>query len=95
MTETRRRLLYIHYHMPGRQATMTQISEAMGWSSFRTGNSHYGRLAKLVAQRVDFWTENLYLGTLCTLIEPKERGDHWLIILRPQVAEALERLGWV
>ena len=48
MSETRRKLLSSHYHFYDHQGTMTQIAKAMGWPSYRNGNAHYGRLAKLV-----------------------------------------------
>ena len=95
MTRTRRTLLLTHYRAFGHQATMSQIAEGMGWSSYSSANTHYGRLAQLVAKQVGFHTGICHLNTLCTFIEPEERGDHWLIIMRPQVAEALRQLGWV
>ena len=96
MTPTRRRLLEIHYRALHHQCTMTQISDAMGWRDYQSGNSHYGRLAQLVAQEVGFRPRHdLHLISLCTFIRPQEPGDHYLITLRPQVAEALEALGWV
>ena len=95
MTETRGRLLSVHYHAPNRERTMTQISEAMGWRSYVSGNGHYGRLAGMVAQEVGFDPGNCRLSTLCTFIRPAEPGDHWLLTMRPEVAKALEALGWV
>jgi len=95
VTKTRRKLLYVHYHALYRQLTMTQIAEAMGWSSYASANSHYGRLSALVAVQTGFHTGVCHLNTLCEFVAPAELGDHWLIIMRPQVAEALGMLGWV
>ena len=96
MTPTRRELLRKHYRFYGHQATMSQISEAMGWKSFSSANAHYGRLAQLVGQQLGFPFRpgEAYSNVLCTFIEPQEPGDHWLTIMRPQVAEALRQLGW-
>jgi hypothetical protein len=76
---------------------MSQISEAMGWKSFSSANAHYGRLSQLVGEQMGFRFRpgEAYSNVLCTFIEPQEPGDHWLTIMRPQVAEALRQLGWV
>jgi hypothetical protein len=94
MTETRRRILGVHYRALDRQLTMTQIAQAVGWRSYSSANSHYGRLAKLVAEEVGFSQRGCHLFTLCTFVRPQEKGDHWLIIMRKEVADALKSLGW-
>ena len=94
MTPTRRRILEVHYRALDRQLTMTQIAEAVGWKSYSSANSHYGRLAKLVGEQVGFRLRSCHLASLCTFVRPEEKGDHWLIIMRPEVAEALKSLGW-
>lgn len=94
MTETRRRILEVHYRALDRQLTMTQIAQAVGWKSYSSANSHYGRLAKLVSEQVGFRHRGCHLSTLCEFIRPAEKGDHWLIIMRKEVATALKSLGW-
>jgi hypothetical protein len=94
MTDTRRRLLRIHYRFYHHQATMSQIAEAMGWKTFSSANVHYGRLAQLVGDEMGFQVDGAYSNVLCTFVSPQEPGDHWLNIMRPQVAEALRQLGW-
>jgi arylsulfatase A-like enzyme len=95
MTETRRKLLHTHYHSPRREATMTQISEAMGWRTYSSGNAHYGKLAQLVAEQVGFHPDGCHLNALTTAAKPAEHSAHLLITMRPQVAEALKQLSWV
>lgn len=94
MTATRRRILEIHYRAPDRQLTMTQIADAIGWRSYSSANLNYGELARLMGEQVGFRDEGSYLFTLCTFISPQEQGDHWLIIMRPEVAAALKSLEW-
>ena len=94
MTGTRRRILEVHYRALDRQLTMTQIAEAVGWKSYSSANSHYGRLARLVGGQVGFRPGSCHLATLCTFVRPEEKGDHWLIIMRAEVAAALKSLGW-
>lgn len=94
LTPTRRRILEVHYRALDRQLTMTQIAQAVGWSSYSSANSHYGRLAKLMGEQTGFRPLSCHLAALCTLVRPEEKGDHWLIIMRKEVAAALESLGW-
>jgi len=96
ITRTRRNLLGVHYRFFRHQATMSQIAERMGWTSYSSANAQYGRLGQVVAEQLGFGSKpgGAYLSALCTFIEPEEPGDHWLIIMRPQVAEALKLLGW-
>jgi len=96
MTATRRELLRVLYRFYRHQATMTQISEKMGWKSFSSANAHYGRLGQLIGKQLGFQFKpgGAYSSALCTFIEPHEPGDHWLTIMRPQVAEALRQLRW-
>lgn len=94
MTATRRRILEVHYRALDRQLTMTQMAEAMGWKSYSSANSHYGRLARMMGDLTGFRQRGCHLFTLCTFLRPQEKGDHWLIIMRPEVAQALKTLGW-
>lgn len=94
MTETRRKLLSVHYQFPDRRATMTQISNEMGWAKHSAGNLHYGALAKLIGDEVGFHFGTVDLNSICEFNEDKEPAEHWVLTLRPEVAEAIESLGW-
>jgi len=54
------------------------------------------KVALLVAEELRFPSEpdGVHLSSLCTFLEPEDPGDHWLIIMRPQSAQALEQLAW-
>ena len=92
MSETKRKLLSVHYNFPNRRATMTQISNAMGWPDYSTGNLHYGKLAKLIGDQLGFHFGTVSLNSICEL--DKEPDEHWVLTLRPELAEALKALGW-
>src|SRR3954469_7506950 len=94
LTESRLRILEVHYRALDRQLTMTQIAQAVGWSSYSVANSQYGRLARAVGEQLGFRPRGCHLSTLCTFVPPEEKGDHWLIIMRKEVADALKSLGW-
>jgi putative restriction endonuclease len=64
----------------------------MGYSHHTTANMMYGRLARLVGEKLGYNPEPEKLGTLVTF--EKRKGEwHW--ILRSEVSQALEALGWI
>jgi len=87
-----KRMLQAHYHAPERTLTAKQMSRAMGYQGYRAANRHYGELGKLVAQALRCHLRgHLPLWALVTFTQP--HGEwHWT--LRPEVAKAIEQLGW-
>ncbi len=85
-------MLRVHYHAPARTVTAKQLASAVGYRSYSNANSQYGRLARLVGERLDYHPEPERLGTL-VLFDKRQGEWHWL--MRPEVAQALESLGWV
>ncbi|HEU4328207.1 MAG TPA: hypothetical protein VFS21_34035 [Roseiflexaceae bacterium] len=98
ITGLQRALLRAHYHAPDHTATATELAHAVGAGSFRTTNAQYGRLA---AKLIDVlhWPHKgqvVHLSILARFIPPKYTPDRqWLLIMLPEVAEAVERLKWV
>ena len=88
-----REMLVTNYHAPERTITARQMASALGFGSYGASNLHYGGLAKRIGDKVE--------------IRPGACSRLWLLItmswpdgeckwtLRPQVAAALESLGWV
>jgi 5-methylcytosine-specific restriction enzyme A len=87
------RMLQANYHAPDHTLTATKMSRALGYSKYHAANLHYGILGRLVAENIG-WRPipptTVYV--LCTFKKP---GREWHWIMRPQVAKALERLGWI
>ncbi len=92
VTDSQIQMLRLHYNAPGRTITATQLSHAAGYSHYSIANSQYGRLGRLVGEQLEYNPMKERLGTLVTF---EKRQGEWHWIMRPQVAEALERLGWV
>lgn len=92
LTDRHFQLPRLHYHAPERTVTVKRLAELVGYSNYSVANAQYGRLARLVGEQLNYSPEPQRLGTLVTF--DKRHGEwHWL--MRPQVAEALESLGWV
>ncbi|MBW4522620.1 MAG: HNH endonuclease [Scytolyngbya sp. HA4215-MV1] len=85
-------ILQIHYHAHEQTITAKQLAQAMGYSHHATANMMYGRLARWVSEKLNYNPELEKLGTLVTF-EKREGEWHW--ILRPEVSQALQVLGWI
>jgi putative restriction endonuclease len=92
MSERHFQMLRVHYHAPERTVTAKRLADLVGYSSYAVVNAQYGRLARLVGEQLDYNPEPERLGTL---VRFEKRQDEWHWLMRPEVAEALERLGWV
>ncbi len=85
-------MLRMHYHAPERTITATQMAHGAGFNHYSVANSQYGRLGRMVGDQLAYNPMKERLGTLVTF--EKRQGEwHWL--MRPQLAQALEQLGWV
>jgi len=87
------RMLQAHYHAPNRTLTATQMSKALGYPKYGGANIHYGKLGRLVGEQLG-WRPLPEL-TVFVLVTFDKPGREWHWIMRPAVAKALERLGWV
>lgn len=84
-------MLRIHFEAPERTITATVMSQAFD-HDYPFANLHYGRLGRLVGEKLGFDPATVYLGSL---VEFDKRNNEWHWIMREEVAEALEMLGCV
>ncbi|MCR4319879.1 MAG: hypothetical protein NUV74_06030 [Candidatus Brocadiaceae bacterium] len=84
------KMLQANYYAPDHTLTATQMSKAMGYKNFNASNLHYGKLGRLVGKIIG-WVPKT---TLHVLVEFEKPGREWLWIMRPEVIQAIERLGW-
>lgn len=87
------RMLQAHYHAPDRTLTATQMAKAVGYPNFSSANLHYGILGRVVGTALG-WNP-LPTTLVYVLAEFQKPAREWFWILRPSLAAALERLGWV
>ena len=92
MTDRQLQMLRLHYAALQRTVTATRLAELMGWASYTVANAQYGRLAGLVGIQIGYNPESERLGTL---VRFEMRRGEWNWLMRPEVAKALEQLGWV
>src|SRR5689334_9488306 len=95
MAKNSKAMLRAHYNAPDRTLTATELARAMKYSNYKAANMQYGKLGFLIAEELGV---KLVHGvtSLVKFVPPGEEGNpHWLWIMWPPVAEALERLGWL
>ena len=99
-----RKLLKAHYNAKGRVSTMSLLAEAAGFSSFSPANLHYGDLAKRIGKHLAITEPDLklperadaYLSLLVDFIRPDAvTNTHWLLVMKPEFAEALRQARWL
>ncbi|HXA19540.1 MAG TPA: hypothetical protein VN380_21300 [Thermoanaerobaculia bacterium] len=91
-----RQLLLAHYNAPQRTITTRSLAAAGGYS-IRGINAVYGRLAKKIANRSEFyerWPGYTWTSFLARCID-KQQGQGYVWRMHPALAEAMQALGWV
>ncbi|EKA62277.1 hypothetical protein B277_03088 [Janibacter hoylei PVAS-1] len=90
-------LLRFHHAQPGRAASASTMARAVGFESFSAVNVQYGKLARLVAEAAGLeLAEHVKVGALVQFVHPDQAAnEHFLWLMRENVAIALENLGWV
>lgn len=97
-----RELLVAHYYATNRQASMEELADAVGYDSYASSNLRYGALAHKVADLLPSVPPDLPDGEYGNWVQSvayskgeRNDADHFLWTLRPEIAAALEQLGWV
>jgi hypothetical protein len=108
ITNSHKAMLKAHYQASAQIITATGLAQAAGYEHFGGANLQYARIAELVANYLNympperddngkpFWSWMLASGYWKTLEDTESMTQReWQWQLRPQVAQALEELGWV
>lgn len=99
ITPQQLKMLEVNYYSGGRAVTMRELATATGYGDYKIANIQYGGLAKKLYMAIGYpapkstRSENTYwvLG-IGEFIDRGEFGLEMQCVMRPEVAEALERL---
>jgi hypothetical protein len=94
ITEKQRSMLKEHYESFCHVTTATDLALLVDYKDFSAANMQYGRLGSMVSQALGLGS----LGVITiVLMVPPQQGviNEWLWVMRANVVEALEQLGWV
>lgn len=91
------KMLQAHYAAPDRTLTALEMAKAMGYHNHHAANLHYGKLGRLVGNALG-WNpsadEAQGADAVYILSEFRKPEKNWLWIMRLEVSEAIENLGW-
>ena len=86
--------LQAHVDATGRAMTMTRLAEAARYKSFDGANLRYGILAAKIGLRMGL--RNSDINLIVTFIRPRKLSNsQWILVLRPEFARAMKKVGWV
>ncbi len=95
MSEKHFAMLKAHYHAPGRTVTAGELARAVGYENFNAANLQYGIYASHLCRELGR-SPTFFIAVLATFTVGEQQGDEFIRwTMLPQVAEALEQLGWV
>jgi hypothetical protein len=97
ITVKQRELLRLHHAAPARVASATRLAELVGYDGYTGVNLQYGKLAAAIGDALGIRVDpRVAVGLLVEFVSPDfVENAHWLWVLRPNVAQALEQIGWV
>jgi len=88
-----RLMLKLHYDAPDHTLTATEFAGAMGYKHYGANNLQYGRVGRLICEELNLRPK--YKSAALVLFEKAGPKEHWQLIMRQEVAQALAELGWV
>jgi hypothetical protein len=98
--EDQKAMLKCHYLAPNRTVTYTQLAAAAGSTDYRTANSAYGRLGRLLGENIGYTFpiaadrgKPFYSGSL-GMDAPKNEKGEYRITMHHELSKAITNLGW-
>ena len=94
ITENQRKMLVNHYESPGHVTTSHNLAHSVGFKDYHAANLQYGMLGTMLSDTFGFARRGVSILEL--FVPPgAATNTEWLLVLRENVAQALEELGWV
>lgn len=90
-------MLAFHHDAPGRVVSATVLAEVAGFEGYGGANLQYGLLGGEILRELGIELPDDYAkaGILVEFVDPRfAANQQWLWVMRPNVALALEELGW-
>jgi hypothetical protein len=88
------KFLRAHEAAKSRAANFRQLAHAAGYRNYRAINLHYGKLARRIGTALGQPDASITL--LMESHEPESvTNREWVLVMRPEFAEALKAVEWV
>lgn len=89
-----RKMLRFHLKAPNQISIARELAAKAGYKSWHAANLHYGTLGKRIANALGHGPANITL--LVRLVPPGALTNaEWLVMMRPEFAEALRKSKWI
>jgi hypothetical protein len=85
--------LQAHYDARARGLNARKLAKAARYKNYRAINLQYGLLAARIAHELKMAPTIEVL--VDSLVPNQASNDEWVLIMRPNFAQALKRAGWV
>jgi hypothetical protein len=87
-------MLRTHFQSPDHTITASQLAAAVGYQNYNAVNLQYGTFADRLCNSLHK-DPDTRLSILVTFEkEGIEQQEHWKLVMRPEVVQALTDLGW-
>jgi hypothetical protein len=87
-------ILKTHFLAPAHTITATELATAVGYKNYNAVNLQYGTFADRLCQSLGKIPDTR-LSILVTFEKDGfDREEHWKLVMRPEVVQALTELGW-
>ena len=86
-------LLRTHARAADQTLTATQLAEAVGYENYGAVNLQYGTFADKLCVHLNRDPETRLSVLVVFAKEGSDKAEHWKLILRPQIVQALNELG--
>ena len=96
ITPKQLKMLLFQHRAPARVVSATRLAQEADFEGHSGANLQYGLLASELLRHLGIeLPETVKSGILVDFVNPEFAGNQeWLWVMRPNVAEALEQLGW-
>lgn len=87
-------MIEVHFQAPDHTITASQLAAAVGYKNYNAVNLQYGTFADRLCSILDNHPDTR-LSILVTFEkEGIDQQEHWKLVMRPEVVQALTELGW-
>jgi len=94
--DNQRRFLRAHHDAPGHAATATVLAREAGYKNHGGINLCYGKLAESIRAKLGLKRRPTQLSILVNFVPPPTvTNRHWVLVMRPEFADALKRAKWL
>ncbi len=94
LTDKQRDMLRFHFSAPRREVTPREMAQHVGYATLGAANLQYGLLAKALCLELG-WEPAFKVEAFAEVQRDPRRGGELVWRMRPELAQALKRLGWV